>query len=88
MPETPLEWLHYRDDIAINVGKITFSALDIEHKILLAKFQPPKIPNPYTETMFFFNKFNTQDERNQFTITTKIKDIIFGIFLPTVYYKP
>ena len=84
IPKTLLEWLNYKAEIAINVGRHSFTALEIEHAILRAHMCVPKIPSPYSDTLPYFVKFGPNDHRARFRFSRKEKYVNFAFFLPTM----
>ena len=84
LPKTALEWLRYKNDVAINVGDVILSALEIEDGILKAQFNSPDILSAYSGEFPFCIKFEAGDERSMFTVKTKVKEIIFGLYIPTM----
>jgi len=86
LPKTLLEWLQYKADKAINVGRVIFSALEIEHAVLRGSMDSPNIPSPYTDELPFFNKFHPADPRASLKVTKKIKHINFVLYNPTMYF--
>ena len=83
IPKTQLEWTNYEKSISIKVANSIFTAFEIEHAVLRAAMNNPKMPSPSLEQKMIYPKFQMTDPRIVFALMKKDVFINFAFYIPT-----
>jgi hypothetical protein len=79
-PKSLLEWVQFKEEVAVNVGRLVFSALDIEVDILKT---PLVLPTKCFGTSLHAVNQEVKGNLPLFAVRVKFREVVFGLFTPT-----
>jgi len=79
-PKSLLEWIQFKEEVALNVGRLLFSALDIEVDILKT---PLILPTTFLGTSLHVVNQELKANLPLFAVRMKFNELLFGLFTPT-----